>query len=82
MPTNNAPPPDDDLARDLKRRAVPDYRTIEDEVHHTLVEALKEDLLAKSASFLARTAELRFASEGRRQTSSELLIREDRDHRH
>lgn len=72
----------DDVVHDLKLRAIRNNRSLEGEVRHILVDAVKDDLSAKRTAFLARTAELRWASEGRRQTPSELLIREDRDHGH
>ena len=72
----------DDVARDLKRRAARNNRSLEGEVRHILVAAVRDDLAAKKIAFLARTAELRCASEGRPQTPAELLIREDRDHGH
>ena len=72
----------DDVVRDLKLRASRNNRSLEGEVRHILVDAVNDDLSAKRASFLARTAELRAASEGRPQTSAEQLIREDRDHGH
>ena len=72
----------DDVVRDLKLRAARNNRSLEGEVRHILVAAVKDDLSARRAAFLARTAELRGASEGRPQTPAELLIREDRDHGH
>lgn len=72
----------DEVIRDLKLRAARNNRSLEGEVRHILVDAVKDDLSAKRASFLARTAELRGASDGRTQTPAELLIREDRDHGH
>ena len=72
----------DDVVRNLKLRAVRNNRSLEGEVRHILVDAVKNDLSIKRASFLARTAELRSASEGRTQTPAELLIREDRNHGH
>ena len=72
----------DDVVRDLKLRAVRHNRSLEGEVRHILVDAVRGDLSAKRAAFLARTTELRRASEGRTQTPAELLIREDRDHGH
>ena len=72
----------DDIVRDMKLRAVRNNRSLEGEVRHNLVDAVKDDLSAKRAAFLARTAELRCASEGRPQTPCELLIRQDRDHGH
>ena len=72
----------DNVVRDLKLRAARNNRSLEGEVRHILVDAVKDDLSAKRAAFLARTAKLRSASEGRSQTPAELLIREDRDHGH
>ena len=72
----------DDVVRDLELRASRNNRSLEGEVRHILVNAVNDDLSAKRASFLARTAELRAASEGRSQTPAEQLIREDRDHGH
>ena len=72
----------DDVVRDLELRASRNNRSLEGEVRHILVDAVNDDLSAKRASFLARTAKLRAASEGRPQTPAELLIREDRDHGH
>lgn len=72
----------DDVVRDLKLRAARNNRSLEGEVRHILVDTVRDDLSAKRNAFLARTAELRCASEGRPQTPSELLIREDRDHGH
>ena len=73
---------DDDVVRDLKLRAARNNRSLEGEVRHILVDAVKDDLPAKRAAFLARIAELSGASEGRTQTPAELLIREDRDYGH
>ncbi len=72
----------DDVVHNLKLRAARNNRSLEGEVRHILVDAVKDDLSAKSAAFLARTAELRCASGGRAQTPAEILIREDRDHGH
>jgi len=72
----------DDVVRSLKSRAARNSRSLEGEVRHILETAISEDLSSKRAAFLARTAELRWASEGRPQTPSELLIRQDRDHAH
>ena len=72
----------DDAVHDLKLRAARNNRSLEGEVRHILVDAVTGDLSGKRAAFLARTAELRCASEGRDQTPAELLIREDRDHGH
>ena len=72
----------DDVVRDLELRAARNNRSLEDEIRHILVDAVRDDLSAKGNAFLVRTAELRCASEGGPQTPSELLIREDRDHGH
>ena len=72
----------DDVVRDLKLRAVRHNRFARSEVRHILVDAVRGDLSAKRAAFLARTTELRCASEGLTQTPAELLIREDRGHGH
>ncbi len=73
---------EDDVVRDLKLRAARNNRSLEGEVRHILVHAVKDDLSAKRTAFLARTNELRSASEGRTQTPAELLIRADRHHGH
>lgn len=72
----------DDVVRDSKLRAARNNRSLEGEVRHIRVDAVKDDLSAKKAAFLTRTAELHRASERRSQTLAELLIREDRDHGH
>ena len=72
----------DDVVHGLKLRAARNNQSLEGEVRHVLADAVKDDLSAKRAAFLARTAELRCASEGRSQTPAELLIREGRDHGH
>ena len=82
MATINAQLLADNLVRDLKGHAVRDNCSLEGEDRHTPVGDVGDDLSAKRTVFLARTAELRFASEGRRQTPSELLIRKDRNHGH
>ena len=66
----------------MKLRAARDDRSLEGEARHILVGAAKEDLSANKAAFLAKTAELRRASEGRKQTPAELLIRADRNYVH
>lgn len=72
----------DDVVHDLKLRAARNNRSLEGEVRHILVDAVRDDRPAKRAAFVARTAALRHASEGRVQTPAELLVREDRDHGH
>ena len=69
----------DDVVHDLKLRAARNNRSLEGEVRHILIDAVKDDLSAKRAFFLARTAELRCASEGRIQAPAELLIRGNRE---
>ena len=71
----------DDVVRDLKLRAAHNNRSLEGEVRNILEGAVKNDMAAKCADFLKRTAELR-REMSRLQTPSEHLIREDRDHGH
>ena len=50
-----------DIVRGLKLRAVRNNRSLEGEVRHILVDAVKDDLSASRTAFLARIAELRCA---------------------
>lgn len=70
---------DDDLVQRLKQRAAGNHRSLEGEVRHILEGAVGNDASARRASFLALAARLRSETEGRPQTPSEVLIREDRD---
>ena len=73
---------DDDVVRRLERRAADNNRSLEGEVRHILETAAEDDLPAKRTSFPALAARLRHETEGRAQTPSEVLIREDRETGH
>ena len=73
---------DDDVVRCIERRASDNNRSLESEVRHILENAVEDDLPAKRASFPALAARLRRETEGRAQTPSEVLIREDRESGH
>ena len=64
----------------LARRAASNNRSLEDEVRHIPESAARR--AANRASFLAVADRLRRETEGRPQTLSEVLIREDRDRGH
>ena len=82
MATINVRRLNDDVVRRLKRRAAENDRSLEGEVCHILAHAVADDMAAKRASFQALAAQLRCGTEGRTQTPSEALIREDRDSGH
>ena len=82
MATINVRQLDDGMVRRLKRRAADNNRSLEGEARHILEGAVEDDVSAKRASFLALAARLRRETEGRAQTPSEVLIREDREHGH
>jgi len=82
MATINVRQLDDDVVRRLKHRASANNRSLEGEVRDILEAAVEEDATAKLDAFLARTARLRQATEGRAHTPAEELIREDRDRGH
>ena len=82
MATINVRRLNDDVVRRLKRRAAENDRSLEGEARHILAHAVEDDMTAKRASFRALAAQLRRKTEGRAQTSSETLIREDRDSGH
>lgn len=73
---------DDSVVQRLARRAASNNRSLEDEVRHILESAVEDDMAARRAAFLALADRLRRETEGRPQTQSEVLIREDRDHGH
>ena len=73
---------DDDVVRCLERRAFVNNRSLEGEVRHILEGAVADEMSARRASFLTLAAQLRRETEGRAQTPSEVLIREDREHGH
>jgi antitoxin FitA len=69
---------DDDLIARLKRRAARHGRSAEAEHREILRQALAGE---EEASFEKLAAELRKLTRGRRQTPSEILLREGRDER-
>ena len=82
MATINVRRLDDSVVQRLKQRAAGNNRSLEGEARHILEGAVEGELPAKRTSFLALTARLRRKSEGRAQTPSEVLIREDRETGH
>ena len=82
MATINVRRLDDDAFRRLKLRAAGNNRSLEGEARHILEGAVKGEMSAKRASFPALAARLRRETEGRAQTPSEVLIREDREAGH
>lgn len=69
---------DDDLIARLKQRAARHGRSAEAEHREILRQALAGE---EEASFEKLAAELRKLTHGRRQTPSEILLREGRDER-
>jgi plasmid stability protein len=69
---------DDELIARLKRRAARHGRSVEAEHREILRQALAFEL---EPSFDALAAELRERTKGRKQTPSEVLLREGRDER-
>ena len=69
---------DDELIARLERRAARHGRSVEDEHHEILLEALANE---DNRSFAKLTAELRDQAKDRKQTPSEILQREGRDER-
>ena len=82
MATINVRQLDDEVDRRLKQRAASNNRSLEGEVGHILEGAVEDAILEKRASFLKLAARLRRETEGRAQTPSEALIREDREGGH
>ena len=82
MATINVRLLDDDVVRDLKRRAAGNHRSLEEEVRHILEGVVRDDSSAKRDAFLTRAAALRQETDWRVQTPSEVLIRQDREHGH
>ena len=82
MATINMRRLDDGAFRRLKLHAAGNNRSLEGEARHILEGAVKGEMSAKRASFPALAARLRREIEGRAQTPSEVLIREDREAGH
>jgi plasmid stability protein len=66
----------------LKERAKANDRSLEAEVRHILRRVVQDRNGPVKAEFWERAEELRRETAGSRQTPSEILIREDRDHGH
>jgi len=73
---------DDEVVDRLKQRASSNNRSLEGEVRHILECAANDDIAAKRMRFLAASRRLREKTRGRKHTSAEVLIREDRDRGH
>ena len=82
MATINVRKLDDNVVRQLKRRAAANDRSLESEVRHILATASKDDMAIKREAFRKLSRKLRRLTAGRAQTPSEILIREDREAGH
>ena len=82
MVTINVRRLDEDVVNRLKRRAMLNNRSLDDEVRHILECAADDDMAAKRAAFGEAMKRLRPLTEGRKHTPAEQLIREDRNHGH
>ena len=82
MGTVNVRRLDDEVVRQLKRRAAENNRSLESEVRHILEQAAQDDIAEKVRTFRALAKSLREQTEGHPQTSSHVLVREDRDSGH
>ena len=82
MATINVRKLDDNVVRQLKRRAAANDRSLESEVRHILATASKDDMAIKREAFQKLSRKLRRLTAGRVQTPSEILIREDREAGH
>ena len=73
---------DSELIDRLKRRAALNNRSLEDEIRSVLERSVADDFDERRAAFLITSDRLRRMTHGKKQTPSEDLIREDRDHDH
>ena len=73
---------DDDVVRQLKRRAVENNRSLESEARHILERAAEEDMAEKLSSSRSLAKRLRKQTKGLPQTPSHIVIGEDRDSGH
>ena len=73
---------DPDVVERLKRRAAANHRSLESEIRQILSTAAEDQMAAKRRSFHELAARLRRRTQGRTQTPSEVLIRNDRDRGH
>ena len=82
MATVNVRRLDDDVVKNLKRRAAENNRSLESEVRHILERAVEDDWTARRQAFRELASRLRQKTVGRAQTPSEVLVREDRQRGH
>ena len=68
---------DDDVVASLKAQAKANHRSLEGEIRHVLT--MHVSRRTRMAGFRDRTARLSAQTEGRPQTDSVTLLREDRD---
>ena len=68
---------DDDVVASLKAQAKANHRSLEGEIRHVLTAHVSRR--TRMAGFRDRTAHLGAQTEGRPQTDSVTLLREDRD---
>ena len=68
---------DDDVVASLKAQAKANHRSLEGEIRHVLTAHVSRR--TRMAGFRDRTARLGAQTEGRPQTDSVTLLREDRD---
>ena len=73
---------DDDVVRQLKRRAVENNRSLESEVRHILEQAAEDGMTEKIRAFAALAKRLRRETGDLPQTPAHIFIREDRDSGH
>lgn len=69
----------DDVVKRLKQRASLNNRSLEGEICHILECVTNDHMEAKRITFLEVSGRLRKKTRGRKQTSAELLVREDRN---
>ena len=72
---------EDDLKEKLRRRAASNQRSMNAELREIVSTALAQPRRSSRAELKALAADIRALSAGRRQTPSEVLLRESRDQR-
>ena len=73
---------DPDVVERLERRAAENHRSLESEIRQILSDAAEDQMAAKRRAFHELAARLRRSTQGRTETPSEVLIRNDRDSGH
>lgn len=73
---------DQDVVDGIKRRALLNNRSLEGEVRHILQCVADYNMAAKRATFQEASDRLREKTRGRKQTLTEIPIREDGDRGH